>query len=128
LRRHAQLEFAMIRTILVTTFAVAALLAAPSQLYAQRSSEHAGQPAHKAAAATSVEAHHDGAQAPTSKADIDALVAKMNAATGAAKIDAVAEVLTALVQEKKDCEAKMAGMMTRMGSEPEKPADPHAAH
>jgi hypothetical protein len=38
----------------------------------------------------------------------------MNAAKGAAKTDAIAEVLTALVQEHQSCEPMMANMMKMM--------------
>jgi hypothetical protein len=40
-------------------------------------------------------------------AKLDALVAKMNAATGAQKVDAIAELLTALVQQHKSMRERM---------------------
>ena len=40
-------------------------------------------------------------------AKLDALVAKMNAATGAPKVDAIAELLTALVQQHKSMRERM---------------------
>jgi hypothetical protein len=108
----AQLEFTMTRTILFGAFAIAALLTAPTRLDAQHSTEQAGLPS----AVASAQAHqHDGAPSLPAKPDIETLVIQMNAATGAAKIDAVAAVLTALVQKQKDCETKMAGMTSRMG-------------
>jgi hypothetical protein len=118
----------MTRTILVTTIAITAFLASPARVYAQTPSEHAGHAAQQPVAAGSTQALEPGrAQSPASKPDIDALVLKMNAATGAAKVDAVAEVLTALVQKQKDCAAKMAGMMSKMGGDSAEPTDSHAA-
>jgi hypothetical protein len=48
-------------------------------------------------------------------AKLEALVTKMNAATGAAKTDAIAELLTALVQDRRNmCGPMMANMMSMM--------------
>ena len=72
--------------------------------------------------------HHPGAQAtpapaPETKgmagmkesgARLEALVAKMNAAQGQAKVDAIAELLTALVQQHQTMHGGMAGMMSKM--------------
>ena len=52
-----------------------------------------------------------------SGARLDVLVKKMNAATGAAKVDAMAELLTAVVEDRREHESMMGGMaekMTRM--------------
>jgi hypothetical protein len=48
-------------------------------------------------------------------AKLDALVQKMNAAKGAAKTDAMAELLTALVEERQAMRSSMMGMMNMMG-------------
>jgi hypothetical protein len=47
-------------------------------------------------------------------AKIDALVAKMNAAKGNAKVDAIAELLTAMVQQRRSMEARMMQMHEQM--------------
>jgi hypothetical protein len=48
-------------------------------------------------------------------AKLDDLVKKMNAATGAAKTDAMAQLLTALVEDRHNaCEPMMANMMSMM--------------
>ena len=62
-------------------------------------------------------------------AKLDQLVKKMQSATGAAKTDAVAELLTALVEDRKTaCEPMMAHMMSMMntntGGAPKSPAAP----
>jgi len=118
----------MTRTVLIMTIGIAALLMTPARLYAQQASEHPGS-APQASATASPQAHDHGvAQSPAAKPDIAALIAKMNAANGSAKIDAMAEVLTALVEKQKDCEAKMAGMMSGMSDHAAKaPASPTAA-
>lgn len=104
------------------TIGVAALVVAPVGLYAQQSADHAGR-APQASAVASTQAHDHTVADPAAKPDIDALVATMNAATGTAKMEAVAEVLTALVQKQKDCESKMAGMMSGMSDHSAKAAD-----
>lgn len=104
----------------------AALMVPPVGLYAQQPAGHANH-APQGSAVASTQGHHKIAES-AEKPDIDALVAKMNAATGTAKIDAAAEVLTALVQKQKDCESKMAGMMSGMSDHAAKaPASPTAA-
>jgi len=47
-------------------------------------------------------------------ARLDALVAKMNAATGQAKVDAMAELLAALVQDRQAMGRHMGSMMSMM--------------
>jgi hypothetical protein len=47
-------------------------------------------------------------------ANLDALVAKMNAAKGAARVDAIAEALTALVQQHKTMRSGMMQMQGQM--------------
>ena len=119
----------MTRIVLIMTIGVAALLLTPARLDAQQPSERAAAYAPQSSAAIPTQGHdHRVVQSPAAKPDIDALVAKMNAANGSAKIDAMAEVLTALVQNQKDCEAKMAGMMSGMGGHPAKqPESPSTA-
>jgi len=53
-----------------------------------------------------------GMNMAASKAKLDELVKKMNAARGPAKVDAIAEVLTALVQQHQSMHGNMASMMT----------------
>ena len=48
-------------------------------------------------------------------AKIEALVQKMNAAKGSEKTDAMAELLTALVEERQAMRSSMMGMMNMMG-------------
>ena len=51
-----------------------------------------------------------------STARLDELVKMMNAATGAAKTDAMAQLLTALIEDRRNmCEPMMANMMSMMG-------------
>jgi hypothetical protein len=69
-------------------------------------------------------AHHPDAEAgkatpapkpaTASNARLDELVKKMNGAQGQAKVDAIAEVLTALVQEHQRMHGNMAGMKSMM--------------
>ena len=55
------------------------------------------------------------ARMKTNDAKLDDLVKKMNAATGAAKTDAMAQLLTALVEDRHNaCEPMMANMMSMM--------------
>jgi hypothetical protein len=59
--------------------------------------------------------HHPAAQADKpSNAKLDELVAKMNAAKGDAKVDAIAELLTALVQQHQGMHGNMSQMMSKM--------------
>ena len=69
--------------------------------------------------------HHPGAQAGKAvpppqaarkapDAKLDELVAKMNAAKGEAKVDAIAELLTALVQQHHSMHGNMAQMTPKM--------------
>ena len=57
------------------------------------------------------------ARMKASRARLDTLVKKMNAAKGEAKTDAIAELLTALVEDRRHHEsmmANMSGMMSKM--------------
>ena len=68
----------------------------------------------QAAAPAQHEAHMAAMQAADAK--VDALVKKMNAATGQAKIDAMAELLNAFADNHKNvCGPMMADMMSGMG-------------
>ena len=80
--------------------------------------------------------HHPAAQAPqatpapqaknmpgmkgmdmmASNAKLDELVSKMNAAEGQAKVDAIAELLTALVRQHQSMHGKMGEMMPKAGT------------
>ena len=55
-----------------------------------------------------------GMSMAASNAKLDELVKKMNAAQGPAKVDAIAEVLTALVQQHQTMHGNMASMMSMM--------------
>jgi hypothetical protein len=55
-----------------------------------------------------------------SSARLDVLVKKMNAATGTAKIDAIAELLTALVEDRREHESMMGAMAGKMSKMPAK--------
>lgn len=88
-----------------------ALVAWPAHLHGQQlvqpvDHSHHAEPA--AAPASAVPATQ-----VTPGAKLDDLVTKMNAAKGAAKTDAIAELLTALVQEHQAC-APMMQQMTKM--------------
>ena len=54
------------------------------------------------------------ARMKASGARLDVLVKHMNAATGTAKIDAIAELLTALVEDRREHESMMDGMAGKM--------------
>jgi hypothetical protein len=113
----------MMRSPLVAAIAIVLLSGTSARLYAQQPSADAGHAEHQ----TSPAPAHDHDQPPAAKPDIDALILNMQSATGAARTDAMAEVLTALVQQHKDCEAKMAGMKPGMGSHPKASASPSPA-
>ena len=55
-----------------------------------------------------------GMDMTASNAKLDALVTKMNAAQGQAKVDAIAELLTALVQQHQTMHGNMGQMMSMM--------------
>jgi hypothetical protein len=101
---------------------VAALISAPADLHGQQTStdpQHDHQPPAAAAAPATDGASADmmGMMARMKAADakIDELVKRMHAATGAAKTDAMAELLTALVDDRRsNCEPMMTQMMSMM--------------
>jgi hypothetical protein len=55
-----------------------------------------------------------GMDMKSSNAKLDELVAKMNAAQGQAKVDAIAELLTTLVQHHQGMHGNMSEMMSKM--------------
>ena len=111
-------------TVLIGAWVLAALTIAPAHGWQASPEEHA--------------AHHPAAQAdkaptppPTpappakgmagmgmdmkaSNAKLDELVAKMNAAQGQAKVEAIAELLTTLVQHHQSMHGNMGQMMSKM--------------
>lgn len=73
----------------------------------------ASEPAHAASASPQAEMKDMMSRTKEADAKLKALVTKMNVATGAAKTNAIAEVLTALVEDHHNtCEAMMANMMS----------------
>src|SRR5262249_49081495 len=93
---------------------VGLVMAAPARVAAQPAVDPADHAAHHPpAASTSSATAAAPADAKITGAKLDELLAKVKATTGAAKTDAMVELLTALVQDKKDCEAKMASMMKK---------------
>jgi hypothetical protein len=109
---------------MATTLVVAIFMSAPARVHGQQAPQaqqheehHPGVPPSAAAPATP-----DGnmmgmmARMKASDAKLDALVKKMNAASGPAKVDAIAELLTALVEERRVMtEPMMSNMMNMMG-------------
>jgi hypothetical protein len=98
----------------------AALTSAPAQGWQVSADEHAkhhpaGEP-DKATPAPQAKgmAGMKGMDMAASSAKLDALVTKMNAAQGAAKVDAIAELLTALVQQHQAMHGNMGEMMSKM--------------
>ena len=56
------------------------------------------------------------ARSKASAAQLDVLLKKMHAATGTAKIDAIEELLTALVEDRREHESMMGGMADKMSA------------
>jgi len=105
------------RTALVAAIAVVGTLIMAAPVLAQQPSappvDHSAH--HPDAAAPPVSASQTGGgHQMTTNAKLDELIKKMNAATGAAKTVAMAELLTALVEERSSCQAMMADMMKAM--------------
>ena len=105
----------------------AALISAPAHGWQVSAEDHAkhhpgGDAAPKAASAAPAPQTPSTPQAKgmagmnmmASNARLDELVKKMNAAQGQAKVDAIAEVLTALVQDHQSMHGNMASMMSMM--------------
>ena len=117
-------------TILGAVTLVAALVSTPARLYgrAPQAPDPQHDQHHPLAAAQTATPATTGSQADmmgmmanmkVTSARLDALVKKMDAATGAAKTAAMAELLTALVEDRRTtCEAmqaQMTSMMNMMG-------------
>ena len=102
---------------IVTAFGV--VIASAGPLQAQQATDPTDHSAHHPAASATETTPTPPATAATrsmtSPAKLDALVEKMNSAKGAAKTEAIAELLTALVQDRQACEPMMAKMMKMMG-------------
>lgn len=106
----------------LAAIAMTAFFAASATVYGQQSAAPADHSAHHpdtattgVAAAPAAPGMMDSmkmmASMKKSSARLDELVTKMNTATGAAKTDAIAELLTALVTDRHACETMMAEKM-----------------
>ena len=114
----------MTRFVTFTAASVIAGLAVASQGYSQTPApapaaphqDHAPAATGAPAQGHDMMAMHKKMMAEMSSADasLDALVTRMNAATGTARVDALAEVVTALVQQHKAMHAHMAQMHEHM--------------
>src|SRR5215471_8058243 len=100
--------------ILALMIALAALVSTPARLHGQQGTTPAP------SQATTPQANMANmaemmARMKATDPKLDALVKKMNAATGAAKTDAIAELLTAVVEDRRNnCQPMMANMMSMM--------------
>ena len=92
----------------------AALTAVPAHAWQVSPDEHAKH--HPGAQATATPAPQAKGMAGMKEAGarLEELVAKMNAAQGQAKVDAIAELLTALVQQHQAMHGGMGEMMSKM--------------
>jgi len=123
------MKFRIATLAVVSLFAV--LIATPARIHGQQASpagqhelQHPGAtPAEPGTARTPADTGSMMERMKAENAKLDALVKKMNAANGPEKTEAMAELLTALVDHQAMCESMMAnmpGMMHTMG--------PHAEH
>ena len=100
---------------LVTVIAaLSAVMASPVHLHGQQPTDPADHAAHHPGTPTTQAvppAVPASMESMMSTAKLDELVKKMNSAEGAAKTEAMAELLTALVQERRACEPMMTSMM-----------------
>ena len=106
------------RTLKLTVLiGLATLAAVPGYLHAQVTPEEHAQhhPEAKPPAAQAKPAPGRGMM-EANNAKLDELVTKMNAAQGQAKVDAIAEVVTALVQQHQAMHGDMSAMMSKMGA------------
>jgi hypothetical protein len=104
-------------TLATVIAALSVVMASPADLRGQQATDPADHAAHHPdASATQVAAPATPAPMASmmSNAKVDELVKKMNAAKGTAKTEAMAELLTALVQDRRACEPMMANMMKMM--------------
>ena len=105
----------------LAAIAIAAFFASVSTVYGQQAAAPTDHSAHQPEATTGVPAPPAAGgmmdsmkmmeAMKKSNARLDELVAKMNAAKGAAKTDAIADLLTAMVNDRHACEAMMAEKM-----------------
>ena len=97
--------------------ALSAVMASPVYLHGQQSPDPSDHSAHHPGA-PATQAVAPATPAPMesmmSTARLDELVKKMNSASGTAKTEAMAELLTALVEHRRACEPMMANMMKMM--------------
>jgi hypothetical protein len=105
--------------VLGSVLVVAALTIAPAHAWQVTPEEHAKHhpeaQAGKAAPAPQAKSPGmKGMDMMASSAKLDELVKKMNAAQGQVKVDAMAELLTALVQQHQSMHGNMAEMMSKM--------------
>ena len=108
--------------VLFGALVVAALTAAPAHGWQVSPEEHAAHhPAVQAVKAPTPQPTPaaqgkgmKGMDMKASNAQLDELVAKMNAAQGQAKVDAMAELLTARVRNHQSMHGNMGGMMSKM--------------
>ena len=108
--------------VLFAALVFAALTTAPAHGWQVSAEEHAAH--HPAAQAAQAPAPQPtpapqgkgmkGMDMKASNAKLDELVAKMNAAQGQAKVDAIAALLTTLVQNHQDMHENMGEMMSKM--------------
>ena len=106
------------RAILAAVGLCASLAAAPAPVSAQEAAhqhdQHEAQKPDASGPATQMPSH-DMAGMMAADAKIDALVKTMNEASGAAKTDAIAELVTTLIEHHKAmCGPMMADMMSKM--------------
>jgi len=104
-------------------FLLAALPVVPAHGWQATAEDHAKHhPDAQAAPQPATPPAKPGAKSPpamdmmASKAKLDELVKKMNSAQGQAKVDAMAELLTALVQTHQSMQDNMSHMMGNMGA------------
>ena len=103
--------------ILVGVLGISLAVVSPARLYGQQAADPADHSAHHpdAPATQTTPPPAPGViGAMTSTEKLDRLLKKMQSAKGAAKTDAMAELLTALVQDRHACEPMMASMMKMM--------------
>jgi hypothetical protein len=103
--------------LLVGTIGISLAIVSPARLSAQQATDPVDHSAHHpdtpvAQAAAPVVPGPTGTVASAAK--LNQLLKKMQSAKGTAKTDAMAELLTALVQDRQACEPMMASMMKMM--------------
>jgi hypothetical protein len=110
--------------MMTVTSVIAVFMSAPALVRGQQASQAQQHEDHLpgSAPAVAMPGTPDGnmmgmmARMKASDAKLDGLVKKMNAASGPAKVDAIAELLTALVDERRmSMEPMMSNMMNMMG-------------